>query len=134
MFLHTSLSQCHTFEMSYYAVSGVIRIILAAGRDKKYSAENKYLFSVASLPDVAVLQLSEGLFGGIEDTSFEYFSHPLRSLFPVVKTNGLCFSAAVFLSFPRLLHPKGTCQKGQTNAILFSSCFPIIVSSQAFYK
>lgn len=54
MFPHTSLSQCHAFEMSYYAVSGVI--VLEAGRDKKYHAENKYLFSVISLPCAAVLQ------------------------------------------------------------------------------
>lgn len=62
MFPHISLSWCHIFEMSNYAVSGVIRIILAAGRDKKYHAENKYLFSVASLPGVAVLrtELSKG--------------------------------------------------------------------------
>lgn len=41
--------------MSNYAVSGVIRIISAAGRDKKYHAENKYLFSVSTFPGVAML-------------------------------------------------------------------------------
>lgn len=54
MFPHISLSQCYRFEMSNYAVSGVIRITLATGRDKKYHAENKFLFSVASLPGAAV--------------------------------------------------------------------------------
>ena len=44
MFPHTSLSQCHTFEMSNYAVSDVIRIILPAGRDKKKHAENTTCF------------------------------------------------------------------------------------------
>lgn len=54
MFPHISLPQCHTFDMSNYAVSGVIRITLAAGRDKKNHAENKFLFSVAFLPGAAV--------------------------------------------------------------------------------
>lgn len=48
--------------MSNYAVTGVIRIMLAAGRDKKCHSENKYFFSVASFPGVAVVQteLSKG--------------------------------------------------------------------------
>lgn len=55
--------------MSYYAASGVIRITLAAGRNKKYYAENKYLFSVASSPGAAVPQ-TRRLFGCIEDCVF----------------------------------------------------------------
>lgn len=49
--------------MSNYAVSGVIRILLAAGKDKKKChAESKHLFSVASLPGVAAqwTELSKG--------------------------------------------------------------------------